>query len=130
MARTRSSRRAGRSAAPRQWGAIATIAALVVLVVGGVAYYVTHQHPLVSRDASTRCPITGPVAVHAVLVDNSDPLTDVQAQRLSQRINAIVNEASVDTRIDLYLLTAGGGAVAKPEVSLCRPPADGDRSGS
>jgi hypothetical protein len=103
---------------------LATFSALALLgILGAFAWlhYTTTPHDKISG-----CPIGGPVAVHAFLIDRSDPLTDVQAQRLTQLVETAARNALVDERLDMYVLTAGSGATAMPVVSLCRPRADAD----
>jgi hypothetical protein len=121
--RSRISRRRGD---PPRWAAYALMAVMIAGVLGVGGLLAWRRATAVVRDKVSSCPITGPVAVHAVLVDNSDPLTPLQAQRLAQRVEIIAHSAALDERVDYYLLTAGGDAVAAPEVSLCRPPSDGN----
>jgi hypothetical protein len=80
---------------------------------------------MVPLDASNGCPIAGPVGVHAVLLDRSDPISPLQVQRLRQVINQAVNEAEIGERIDLYVLTADGTQAMAPRFSLCRPKSEG-----
>jgi hypothetical protein len=104
-----------------------TLASLSVLVLASIlGASVWKRYSAVPHDKLSGCPATGPVAVHAILIDRSDPLTEVQAQRLTQLVETTAQNALVDERIDLYVLTSGKGTVATPEVSLCRPRSEGD----
>ena len=102
---------------------VAVSLAVVALMVGGYAM-VRSNH--VQVDAATLCPVTGPAAVHAVLLDRSDPITPLQAQRLRQVLNKAVDGAAIGERIDLYVLAGDGTQALSPVVSLCRPRSEGN----
>lgn len=90
--------------------------------VGSLGWTQLNRVPL---DTGTSCPIAGPTAVHAILLDQSDPITPLQAQRLSQIVDRVIDEASIGERIDLYVLTADGTQALTPRLSLCRPKSEG-----
>ena len=99
---------------------------LTVMLAGGVIGYLGwSQHTRVEVDASTLCPSSGPTAVHAILLDQSDPITPIQAQRLGQTVEKVVEEAAVGDRIDLYVLTRDSAQALTPKLSLCRPQSEG-----
>jgi hypothetical protein len=79
----------------------------------------------VDLDVTTLCPISGPTAVHAVLLDQSDPITPLQAQRLGQIVDKIVDDAEIGERIDFYVLTRDPTQALAPRLSLCRPKSEG-----
>lgn len=114
--------REGRNILPVVLAVLASIA-----LIGIMGWFVWQRATAVPHDKVSGCPKDGPVAVHAILIDRSDPLTPLQAQRLTQLVEAVAKSAAVDERLDLYVLTAGGGAVAVPEVSLCRPRSEGSQ---
>ena len=99
----------------------------LIALLGILGWFVWQRATAIPHDKIFGCPRDGPVAVHAILIDRSDPLTSLQAQRLTQLVEAVARSAAVDERLDLYFLTAGGGAVAVPEVSLCRPRSEGNQ---
>lgn len=80
----------------------------------------------VALDPVTMCPVTGATAVHAVLVDRSDAITPIQAQRIRQVFDQIVEGAAVDERIDVYVLAENGTQALSPTVSMCRPKSQGN----
>jgi len=96
---------------------------LVLAILGGYAYL---RFTRVSYDAATMCPMAGPSAVHAVLIDRSDPISALQTQRLQQILQGIIDGAVVNERVDLYILSPDGLQRATPVVSLCRPPSEGN----
>jgi hypothetical protein len=79
-----------------------------------------------SWDQATLCPSTGPTAVHVVLVDRSDPITPLQAQRVRQVMNRIIEDAQPGERIDLYVADGDGREALAPRVSLCNPGREGN----
>ncbi len=99
--------------------------ATVVIAAAGVGALGWTQLTHVPLESGTSCPVAGPVAVHAILLDQSDPITPVQAQRLSQVVDRIVDEAAIGERIDLYVLTVDGTQALIPRLSLCRPKSEG-----
>jgi hypothetical protein len=96
---------------------------LVLAILGGYAYV---RFTRVSYDAVTMCPVAGPSAVHAVLIDRSDPISPLQTQRLQQILQGVIDGAVVNERVDLYILSPDGLQRATPVVSLCRPPSEGN----
>lgn len=72
-------------------------------------------------DATTLCPQKGVQAVHAVLVDRSDPLSPLQAAQVRQHLLAIVAGAQPGERIDLYVADADGRSPPAPVFSMCSP---------
>jgi hypothetical protein len=98
--------------------------ALAVAPLVGLKFWLNAQR--VELIASTLCPIAGPTGVHAVLLDRSDPITPLQAQRLHQVLDKVVEDARVGQRIDLYVLAGDGTQALSPAVSLCRPKSDGN----
>lgn len=56
----------------------------------------------VQLDASTNCPLTGPHAIHVIMIDRSDPISGQQAQRIKQDIQEAKDRAPFGTRFDLY----------------------------
>jgi hypothetical protein len=103
----------------------ATLSGLVLVAI--IGWYGWQRYTQVPHDKQSGCPLSGPIAVHAILVDRSDPLTPVQSERLHQLVEDVAVHAAVDERVDLYVLTSGGGAAATPVLSLCRPPSEGNR---
>ncbi len=105
------------------WMLIGVSIAIVIAGVGG-DYWLRKTH--VAVDEATMCPVSGPTAVHAILVDRSDAITPLQAQRLHQVLDRIVSDASIGERIDFYVLAGDGTQALAPVVSLCRPKSNGN----
>ncbi|MGR3717020.1 MAG: hypothetical protein ACU0B1_09770 [Thermohalobaculum sp.] len=67
----------------------------------------------------------GPAGVHAILIDKSDPITPLQAQRARQILDAAIERAVVGERVDLYVLAENNNQAMRPVISLCRPKSNG-----
>ncbi len=91
----------------------------------GLAVYLQQSAP--AKLDANMCPVGGPTGVHALLVDRSDPITPLQAQRVQQVLNAAIQDAAVGERIDLYILAGDGTQALHPQVSLCRPRSEGSQ---
>jgi hypothetical protein len=96
------------------------------LVAGGAGLIGWTKINAVQLDPANSCPLSGPVTVHAVLLDQSDPISPLQVQRLRQLVNRLVEEAEVGERIDLYVLAANAVQAMTPRLSLCRPKSEGN----
>jgi len=104
---------------------VAGLAALLLAVAVALLFWTKTTR--IEIDVATLCPVVGPVAVHAVLLDQSDPITPLQAQRLGQVVDRLVEEAAIGERIDLYVLARDGTAALTPRLSLCRPKSEGNK---
>jgi hypothetical protein len=90
----------------------------------GASYWMrSNRSPL---DPETMCSAAGPTSVHAVLLDRSDVITPLQAQRIRQVFDQIIENAAVGERIDLYVLAADGTQALAPKVTMCRPKSEGN----
>jgi hypothetical protein len=115
--------RRGQRSAILPWVLIGGSALAVVAAMGATYWFRTTR---VVLDSATMCPVNGPTAVHAVLVDRSDVITPLQAQRIRQVFDRVVEEAGVGERIDVYVLTEDGTQALSPRVSMCRPKSEGN----
>ncbi len=75
----------------------------------------------VATDAATFCPQPQPMAVHAVLVDRSDPISANQQRRVREVLDRAVAEAPVGARVALYVSEADDVEVLSPRLVLCNP---------
>src|ERR1700685_2777793 len=80
----------------------------------------------VTEDTLTLVPASGPSAVQAILIDQSDPISQLQVQRLGQILDQVIEQASVGERIDLFVLAHDGTQSLAPVISLCRPKSEGN----
>ncbi len=102
------------------------VAMVTILIAGGALGFLGWSHAThVEQNVATLCPVSGPTAVHAILLDQSDPITPLQAQRLGQIVNKVIDEAGIGERIDFYVLTQDSAQAMTPRLSLCRPKSEG-----
>lgn len=92
--------------------------ALVALLGGGAYYLKSRAEPI---DQVTNCPLDGPRAVHAVIVDRSDAVTGQQAQRIRQVLIGLKESASVGTRFDIFTFDGNATDELAPVLSVCAP---------
>lgn len=119
----RSRSRRGREGKLLPW---ALIVGSVLMIAAGVGANYWVRATRVALDPATMCPMTGPTAVHAFLVDRSDVITPLQAERIQQVFKRAIDGASVGERIDVYVLAADGTQALSPVVSMCRPASTGN----
>ncbi|HEV7266123.1 MAG TPA: hypothetical protein VGN83_14555 [Falsiroseomonas sp.] len=75
----------------------------------------------VEIDAATYCPLPEPTAVHAVLVDRSDPISANQLRRVREVLDRAVSGGPVGARVALYVAEADDVEVLTPRMVLCNP---------
>jgi hypothetical protein len=98
---------------------VLVILATVLLLGGGAAAYIfTRSDPI---DKASLCPRTGPTGVHAILVDRSDPISALQATRVKQILDRAVLDASVGTKVALFIADSDGTAGPTSVLALCNP---------
>jgi hypothetical protein len=96
---------------------------LVVLIVGGAIIYYSRSEKaaLAALDAKTGCPKTGIESVTAVLIDNTDSLTQIQKASLRNEITAVVNRVPKGGRLDIYSVQSTQDGTIKPSFLRCSP---------
>ena len=93
------------------------LALLIIAGIGGGYFYLKRTRPVL--DAESNCPSTGPTAIHAILFDRSDPISDQQAQRIRQVITKYKDSASSGVRFDLYTFNGDTSHVLAPKLQVC-----------
>lgn len=73
------------------------------------------------RDQETLCPKTGPVGHTLILVDKSDPWSDVQAKRLKALVKQVGDELPTDRMLSIYVFNDVFEPGFPSLVSLCNP---------
>jgi hypothetical protein len=98
-------------------GLLLGLLGLVLLAgLGGGYWFVKNSRP--KLDANN-CPATGPKAIHVIMFDRSDPISEQQAQRIRQTINRYRNDAPFGQRFDLYTFQGDTLHVLQPRLQLC-----------
>jgi hypothetical protein len=108
----------------RDWdkarGIVFMIIGLVLIsALGGAWYWVSKNRT--QLDAASNCPVTGPTAIHVILIDRSDPIQPLQAQQVRQTIDRYVKSAKIGERFDLYTANGDAGNVLTAVASVCNP---------
>jgi len=107
------------------WGAIAKFGGgLAILAALGTTYFVVNQKAE-ATDAATWCNRAGPVEVHLILLDASDPLDGVQAETAKAKVIDAIRAAPEGARVDIYLADRADGSLGEPLFSKCNPGAPG-----
>jgi hypothetical protein len=91
---------------------------LVALLAGG-GYWLSRTQ--VKLDAVTNCPVTGPSAIHAILIDRSDPISPQHALQVRQIVDGYIARAKTGERFDLYVASGDAINVLAPVASVCSP---------
>ena len=101
-------------------GTLLTLVGLALLIgLGAAAWWVQNHSPQI--DSVTNCPAKGPLSVHLVIIDRSDPISGQQAQRVRQVLNALKSEALVGTRFDIYTFEGNSDDQLDPILKVCAP---------
>lgn len=121
--RNRSRRRRGVSAGHDKLVGIA-LGAFGIAIIGGLLGAFLYIRANDKKLGADNCPVSGPRAVHAILVDRSDPITPLQQQQILQEIQNQIKKAQEGDRFDLFVAEGDGVNVLAPAISLCRPRQD------
>lgn len=103
---------------------ILTVAAIVL--VGFVAMQ-GRKAAIGQLDPITFCPKSGPVAVHAILIDRTDPLSQIQLEALRREIFHRAQLVSKHEAFRVYEV-GHGGVLLNPVVDVCNPGDGSDAS--
>ena len=98
------------------------LGALGVTMIGllfGALWWV--QKTEVILDEITNCPVAGPRAVHVIIIDRTDPITPLQAERVRQKIKVLRETAPFGKRFDIYTVEGDANHVLAPILIICSP---------
>ncbi len=107
-----------------KWKIAGVLTLTAALLGAAAAFYIWTTWTKIPIDEATLCPQAGPSAIHAVLVDRSDPITPLQQARIRQVIDRIVSDSPIGGRVAFYLSESDGIETLKPLISLCNPGKD------
>lgn len=100
------------------WAIVASVLAGVALVGFFAAPSLLRGPP---RDEETLCRTTGPVGHTLILVDKSDPWSEVQAGRLKRLVKQIGDELPAERLLSIYVFKDVFEPGFPPLISLCNP---------
>lgn len=92
---------------------------LLILALAGGGYWFSQKR--VKLDEGSGCPVSGPTAIHAILIDRSDPISPQQAQQIRLVVDGYIARAKVGERFDLYVASGDAANVLAPVASVCSP---------
>lgn len=100
------------------WAIVASVLAGVALVGFFAAPSLLRGPP---RDEETLCQKTGPTGHTLILVDKSDPWSEVQAGRLKRLVKQIGDELPAERLMSIYVFNDIFEPGFPPLISLCNP---------
>jgi hypothetical protein len=89
---------------------------IIGALVGGY-FFLKQSRP--QLDVETNCPKSGPVAIHVLLFDRSDPISEQQAQRIRQAIEKFKDSAAFGQRFDVYTFQGDTVRALEPKLKIC-----------
>jgi hypothetical protein len=117
----RRSRRKRRGGLP-DWLTGALLGAIGLLLIGalvGLNVYFDHAKKKLGSD---NCPLgEAPQAIHVLIFDRSDPISEQQAQRVKQLMKQLKDAASFGYRFDIYTFEGDAKRELHPELRVCSP---------
>jgi hypothetical protein len=98
------------------------LAVIGVLGIGALVFGVQWiKSTKIALDPDTNCPTNGPRAVHVIMFDRSDPVSEQQAQRIRQVVERLKNDAPPGERFDLYTFEGDTSHALEPVLRICAP---------
>lgn len=95
---------------------LAILGLLLIGFLGGSYWWVKRTHAVLD---AANCPVGGPTAIHVILFDRSDPITDQQGQRIRQEIERLKLNAPFGLRFDIYTFQGDTTHVLQPKLQIC-----------
>src|SRR5262245_3461392 len=116
----RRSRKKGEKSVDVVTGILLAIVGVVMIgLLTGALWWV--KKTKIILDEATNCPQTGPRAVHVIIVDRTDPITPLQAERIRQKIREMREAAPFGKRFDIYTVEGDANHVLAPILNICSP---------
>lgn len=100
------------------WAIIASVLAGVAMVGFFAAPSLLSGPP---RDPDTLCRKTGPIGHTLILVDKSDPWSEVQAGRLKKLVKSVGEALPADRMLSIYVFNDSFEPGFPPLIALCNP---------
>jgi hypothetical protein len=105
-----------------------TLSALGISIIAALLFAWWFFTSINERLDADNCPTRGPKAVHAILIDRSDPITPLQKQQVLQAIQAQIFAARAGERFDLFVAEGDAVNTLAPSVRVCSPGRGADAS--
>jgi hypothetical protein len=120
-------RRGGHESLPLKVVAVLVIVAVLAGLLGVFTFVHNRAVAMAALDPETLCPRAGPESQFAVLIDRTDPLTEIQGEALKRQILAWAAAIPKHGAFKVYEV-GYGGALLQPVVSVCNPGDGSDQS--
>lgn len=105
-----------------RWKIFLLLSITIMLLGGGLAAYIlTRSQPI---DKASLCPKAGPTGVHAILIDRSDPISELQGTKVRQNLLKAISGARAGTLVELFVADSDGLTRPTSVISLCNPGQD------
>lgn len=95
------------------------VGVIVLGALGGLIFVQTERQN--AKDPDTYCHRDGPSSVTIVLLDASDIIDEVQAERIKADIIGKALNSDQGTRFDVYVADTSDGKLSKPVFKMCNP---------
>ena len=101
-------------------GLILIVIVVLILLTLVIAWF-TAKRRTISLDPATLCPTMGAEGKTAILIDRTDPLTDIQQQELKVYLNDLKVSVPLHAAISIYKMDNPRPGRIEPVIFLCNP---------
>lgn len=102
------------------WGFFLIVLVIFITVTFGIIL-LSAKSKTTTLDRKTLCPAKGIVGKTAILIDRTDPLTNMQQQELKIYLNDIKTSIPIHAAISIYGMDKAMPDRIEPEIYLCNP---------
>ncbi|RUR34776.1 hypothetical protein ELY33_00940 [Vreelandella andesensis] len=98
---------------------------LIIITIVGFAvliYFWQSESKRPGINQTTLCPEHGPVEHLAILIDTTDPLSMTQLQAARQKVEKIIHDAPVGSRVSFSTVSPNNTVRQSSFYSICKPP--------
>jgi len=125
MARNRKRNRNRSKTKSKEIIVIILLCFVLSLIAFGVMFLWKNKETHVDINISDLCPVDGPRATYAILLDTTDEISQITKQDIQKRANEVLKELESYYKISLYIMD-DQGLNKEPVATLCRPIELGD----
>lgn len=94
---------------------------LIALAFAAVVILFFIRPPAIQRDEVTLCPVAGPSAITAVLIDRTDSIGAISRTDLFTKVNDIIERTLEAEAVELYVVNAVETAPLSAVIKVCNP---------
>lgn len=93
----------------------------ILIVIGFAVGLLISKENHIALDPETLCPTTGIEEKTVILIDRTDPLTNIQHQELKVFLHDIKNAIPLHSAISIYSMDKPNPDILEAEIFLCNP---------